>query len=80
MREKLEKRLDTLKSEFESGQKMLRELDAQRNELTQKMMRISGAIQVLEEELGLQKEEGPINEEGFGNQKIIENDVRLPES
>ncbi len=74
MREKLEKRLETLKSEFEAGQKMLGELDAQRNELTQKLMRISGAIQVLQEELG------PQNEEGAQSAEILEKDIRLPES
>lgn len=51
MKEQLEKRLEELKGEFEAGQKMMSSLDTQRNDLTQKLMRISGAIQVLEEEL-----------------------------
>jgi flagellar biosynthesis chaperone FliJ len=49
MKEKLEQRLQELRSEFESGQKMLADLDAQRNNLQQTVLRISGAIQVLEE-------------------------------
>ena len=53
MKEKLEKRLEELKSEYESGQKMLAELEAKQAGLRETLMRISGAIQVLQEELGL---------------------------
>lgn len=52
MKEKLEERLQELRMEFESGQKMLADLDAQRNNVQQTVLRISGAIQVLEELLG----------------------------
>jgi len=51
MRLRLEERLNRLKSEFESGQKMLADLDAKANNLRETLLRISGAIQVLEEEL-----------------------------
>jgi len=51
MRQQLEERLNKLKSEFESGQKMLSELDAKAGNLRETLLRISGAIQVLEEEL-----------------------------
>ena len=51
MRERLEERLNKLKSEFESGNKMLSELDAKASNLRETLLRISGAIQVLEEEL-----------------------------
>jgi len=51
MRQRLEERLNKLKSEFESGQKMLSELDAKAGNLRETLLRISGAIQVLEEEL-----------------------------
>lgn len=54
MKEQLSRRLEQLKSEFESGQKMLAELDAKRNGLQQTLLRISGAIQVLEEECAKQ--------------------------
>lgn len=57
MREQLEKRLEELKAEFESGQKMLNELETKRENLRQTLLRISGAIQVLEEELGKQPEQ-----------------------
>ncbi len=49
LREQLEKRLQTLKSEFESGQKILADLEAKQFHLRDTLLRISGAIQVLEE-------------------------------
>jgi chromosome segregation ATPase len=51
MRENLEKRLQKLKTEFESGQKVLAELEAKQANVRDTLLRISGAIQVLEEEL-----------------------------
>ena len=55
MQEQLEKRLKELRSEFEAGQKMLADFDAKRASLQETLLRISGAIQVLEE---LLKQEG----------------------
>ena len=49
MREQLERRLGELKAEYETGQKMLTDLEARQTEVKQTMLRISGAIQVLEE-------------------------------
>jgi predicted nuclease with TOPRIM domain len=49
MREQLEQRLHQLKAEFETGQKMLAELEQRRANLEQTLLRITGAIQVLEE-------------------------------
>lgn len=51
MKQQLEQRLKELKAEFESGQKMLSELEAKQANLRNTLLRISGAIQVLEEEL-----------------------------
>ncbi len=51
MREQLEQRLNELKSEFEAGQKMLAELEAKQANLRETLLRISGAIQVLQEVL-----------------------------
>ena len=51
MKQQLEQRLKELKTEFEAGQKMLAELGAKRANMQESMLRISGAIQVLEEEL-----------------------------
>jgi ABC-type transporter Mla subunit MlaD len=50
--QKLEKRLDQLRQEFASGQNQLAELDQKRANLRDTLLRISGAIQVLEETLG----------------------------
>jgi predicted nuclease with TOPRIM domain len=49
MSSELQKRLDELKGEFEQGQNELRKLEAQQTQLTETMLRISGAIMVLEE-------------------------------
>lgn len=45
----LEQRLQELRAEFESGQKMLADLESKQVNLRDTMLRISGAIQVLEE-------------------------------
>jgi predicted nuclease with TOPRIM domain len=49
MREQLEQRLTQLKAEFEEGQKMLADLEARQTNLRSTLLRISGAVQVLEE-------------------------------
>jgi ABC-type transporter Mla subunit MlaD len=49
MREQLEQRVSELKAEQEKGQRMLAEIDARQAELRQTLLRISGAIQVLDE-------------------------------
>jgi hypothetical protein len=49
MRERLTARLQTLRDEYQSGQRMLADLDARREDLHQTLLRISGAIQVVEE-------------------------------
>jgi predicted nuclease with TOPRIM domain len=51
MKEQLQQRLQTLKTEYEAGQKMLAELEAKQANLRDTLLRISGAIQVLEETL-----------------------------
>jgi predicted nuclease with TOPRIM domain len=52
MEQQLRDRLEQLKTEFASGQQRLEELEGEANRLRQTLLRISGAIQVLEEELG----------------------------
>jgi hypothetical protein len=59
MREQLEKRLDELKTEYDQGEKMLSDLEARREQVRQTLLRISGAVQILEE---LLKEEGAASE------------------
>lgn len=49
MNERIEQRLGELRAEFESGQKMLADLENQQANLKTTLLRISGAIQALEE-------------------------------
>jgi predicted nuclease with TOPRIM domain len=58
MREQLSQRLQELRSEFEAGQKILAELEAKQAHLKSSLLRISGAIQVLEELLSQASSEG----------------------
>lgn len=51
MHQQLETRLQELKAEFEKGQKRLTELENEANTIRNALLRISGAVQVLEEEL-----------------------------
>lgn len=51
MREEVTSRLENLRREFEVGQGRLRELERQEVQLRETLLRISGAIQVLEEVL-----------------------------
>jgi predicted nuclease with TOPRIM domain len=51
MREQMQLRLEELKKEFEFGQHRLQETERQQALLRETLLRISGAIQVLEEAL-----------------------------
>jgi hypothetical protein len=51
MKDQLLQRLTVLKAEFEAGQRMLVELETKQAELRNTLIRISGAVQVLKEEL-----------------------------
>lgn len=55
MKTQLEARLVELKAEFEAGKTMLADLDKKSRELDATLMRISGAIQVLEELLSAEE-------------------------
>jgi len=52
MKEHMRARLKELKAEFESGQRVLADLETQQANTRNTLLRISGAIQVLEEFLG----------------------------
>lgn len=58
MKEKIEKRLQQLKMEYQTGQEALQDLQQKQLSLEQTLLRISGAIQVLEE---LQATEKQVN-------------------
>ena len=55
-------RLEDLKREFEKGRQRLEALDRERQELRDTMLRISGAIQVIEELLSQQYPANPQSE------------------
>jgi predicted nuclease with TOPRIM domain len=59
VREKLEQRLTELRAEYDSGQRALAELEQKQATLRDTVLRISGAIQVLEEELGTRDRQLP---------------------
>lgn len=59
MQEQLEKRINELKVQLESGQKIMEELEVKRTNIMYTLLRISGAIQALEELMP--KEEEPVN-------------------
>ena len=61
MKEKLEKRLAKLKAEFESGKKVMAEYEAKQAHLRDTLLRISGAIQILEEEISKENETDDTN-------------------
>lgn len=49
MKEQLQQRLQSLKKEYETGQKMLADLEAKQANLRDTLLRSSGAIQIMEE-------------------------------
>jgi uncharacterized coiled-coil protein SlyX len=56
VKEQMEKRLEELQSELAAGEKLLAELHAKQATVQQTMLRIAGAIQVLQELLGVPAE------------------------
>lgn len=52
MEDQIVKRLEELREQFELGQQQMNVLDQKRTELRDTLLRISGAIQALEELLG----------------------------
>jgi len=65
LNERLSERLDTLRREYEAGQAMLAELEAKQLDLRQTLLRIAGAIQVLEELLSGTEASGTDRQEGL---------------
>lgn len=63
LREQMDGRREGLADELRRGQEMLASLDAQRTEVQQTLLRISGALQVLEELLA---PDGPATGAGPG--------------
>jgi len=66
MHTQLQTRLVALKTEYESGERMLAELEQKQRTLRDTLLRISGAIQVIEELLA-QPEEQPADAPANGD-------------
>ena len=70
LNERATAKLELLRREFEAGERRLIELDRQRTHLTETMLRISGAIQVLEEVLGTAETE-PTSDDGEAGREEV---------
>lgn len=70
MKEQLQQRLQSLKTEYATGQKMLADLEAKQANLRDTLLRINGAIQVLEEILNESPEE-PAPENGAVAAEVV---------
>ena len=64
MREQIEQRLRALQQERERGAAMLAELDQQRTNLHQTVLRIEGAIQLCQELLNTASDAGEVETNG----------------
>ncbi len=74
MQEQIQARLEALKKELEKGQSELQKVEAQRTYMHETVLRISGAVQALEELL----EEGqPAAARADGTTEGLTNDTRL---
>jgi prefoldin subunit 5 len=71
MCEQMAARLDQLKNEYELGQGQLRQLVAQETTLRETLLRISGAIQVLEELLAANAGQGNAGQAVEGEPTIL---------
>ena len=86
MKKQLENRLKELKAEFENGQKKLADLESEAVNVRNTVLRISGAIQVIEEELAKAEEQAgsegkkPDDTNSSPKTKTIEKDVAFPEA
>lgn len=67
MKQQLEQRLNELRDQFESGQKMMAELESKQANLRDTLLRISGAIQVLEELIASESAIGDTTEKAGQN-------------
>ncbi|MBD1873797.1 hypothetical protein H6F75_09905 [Nodosilinea sp. FACHB-131] len=75
----LEQRLQTLQTDFQAGQTMLAELEAKQVNLRETLLRMSGAIQVLQECLQANEEpetstepEPVVDVDGMGDRAALE--------
>jgi predicted nuclease with TOPRIM domain len=72
MKEQLQQRLQSLKTEYEAGQKALADLEVKQAHVRDMVLRISGAIQVLEEVLTSENDESNGAEPAIGPSPLNE--------
>jgi hypothetical protein len=68
----IEQRLKELRAEFESGQRMMDELEIKKVNLRDTLLRISGAIQVLEELIRSESSAGEMPVKSVQNPENLE--------
>jgi predicted nuclease with TOPRIM domain len=78
MRDELQARLELLRKEWETGGTRLRELERQQAQLSETMLRISGAIQVLEELVEAATESGESRPQTDGAASTAETEDEVP--
>lgn len=66
MKDRLATRLKELEAEYQKGQEQLQKLETEAAAVRNTMLRISGAIQVLKEELALSEQEDPADFSAVG--------------
>ena len=71
MREQMEERLRMLQAEFKAGQELMTELQAKQTNVVNTLVRISGAIQVLEDLLQPEQAEQPIQNFEFSESQPV---------
>ncbi|NEQ36036.1 MAG: hypothetical protein F6K40_06955 [Okeania sp. SIO3I5] len=76
MKEQLKQRLEKLRNELASGQKMVADLKAKQKNLNQTLLRIQGAIQVLEEEIVKREQDDFAETLDFSKNQVISNPVK----
>ncbi|NER21532.1 MAG: hypothetical protein F6J96_12675 [Symploca sp. SIO1C2] len=73
MKQQLEQRLTELKAEFTSGQQVLADLEAKQANVRTTLLRIQGAMQVIEEELAKTEEDNHKSVERIIEPELIAN-------
>ena len=77
MQQQIQSRIAVLKSEFETGQAKLQELELQQSRIRETLLRISGAIQVLEEMLESKQSRGRTGIERLRSGRTLRHCQRL---
>lgn len=77
MYQKLEERLAALNAEYDKGQNRFRQLEAEMTSLRETLLRISGAIQVLQELLSARSLPVPISG-NEANERITDANSTIP--